>query len=240
MLRITGTMMFIITLSKTLDIFYVGERHKWSERSARLLIPSKMFFGRGRVVSRALIARPGIENAENARRYIALDIIYAKIFYKFWFINRLMYRVARTRVAHFIHTGMHYWRFMYVYPSPPPSFSPSPRALWSTGEPGLMEKCRVHNSIIGCTYVGVYTSVVFTYPQRRCRCCVCSPRAVGERDIIPDISDVTEERERGRKWKYTDASFTLHKYSRINQLPSISHEDPNRAALFDILRSDLL
>lgn len=239
MLRITSTMMFIITLSKTLDILCGrATQMKWTIGS--ITYTTENVFGRGWVVSRALIARPGIVNAENARRYIALNIIYAKIFYKFWFINRLMYRVVRTRVAHFIHTGMHYWRFMYTLPPPSssPSFSPSPRALWSTGEPGLMEKCGVHNSIIDCTYVGVYTSVVFTHPQRRYRCCVCSPRADGGRNIIPGIWRYGGERE--KKWKYTDASFALRKYSRINQLASISHEDPNRAALFDVLRSDLL
>lgn len=111
------------------------------------------------------------------------------------------------------------------------------RALWSTGEPELMEKCGVHNSIIDCTYVGMYTSVVFTHPERRRRCCVRSRRRRGKggkRDIIL-ISDVTGE----RRGENTDVSFTHRKCSQINQLALISHEDLNRAPLFDVLRSDL-
>lgn len=84
MLRITSTMVFIITLSKTLDILY-GRATQMKRTIGSITYTTENVFGWGRVIHiwRALIARPGIVNAGNARRYIARNIIYAKIFYKF-------------------------------------------------------------------------------------------------------------------------------------------------------------
>lgn len=143
-------------------------------------------------ISRALIARPGIVNVENARRYITRNVIYAKIFYKFWFINRLMYRVARTRVAHFIYTPGCITNVLCI-PSLPP------RALWSTGESGADgKKCGVHNSIIDCTCTlpCIWASFLRIPNDGDDAVCVFAARADGGRNIIP-ISDVIHGRGRG-------------------------------------------
>lgn len=84
--------------------FIVRPSDKWNERSARLLSAGKGGgeTGKGYRGSVNAHSKRGWENAAGS------NIVYAKIFYKFWFINRLMCvsRVART--SGILYTGMHY------------------------------------------------------------------------------------------------------------------------------------